>query len=57
MKAAFRIGFATAWNQRYTSFMKSRHYVFDSRFGSCTGGHFLAGLLSNLHGLLRLQAH
>jgi len=57
VKAAFRIGFATAFNQRYTSLMKSRHYAFDSRFASSTGGLFLAGLLSNLHGLLRLQAH
>ena len=57
MKAAFRIGFATALNQRYTGLMKSRHYAFNPRFGSHTGGQCLAGLLSNLNGLLRLQAH
>ena len=52
-----RVGFATALNQRYTILMRSRHYAFDARFGSCTGELFLAGLLSNLQGLLRLQAH
>ena len=58
VKAAFRMGFATALNQRHTELtVKSRHYAFNPRFGSHTGGQCLAGLLSNLNGLLRLQAH
>jgi len=57
VKASFRISFASALIQRYTAAMKSPLSRFDPRFGSCAGEQFLTGLLSDLYGLLRPQAH
>ena len=56
MKAGLRISFASPSNERYTFAMMSSQDRISPRMGSRTAKPFLAGLLRDLHGLLRPQA-